>query len=183
MRRARFKQKLSKENTEVELSAANIEFEGGLRPQNGRIYLTVDGFERAFLFKCAFAQGALTPLKDDTRVRVVAARYVLPSTKIPVVIEIDSKSQVEGDEDALQSLLVEVKFDRAGQGNFEKAIGSPFHGLREQAIEYKSRRRRAALQDESEGPRRRTRYRGHQRQASAPGALAHLEAGHRLPRG
>ncbi len=132
------KQKLSKDNPEVELSAENIEFERGVPPENGRIYLNVDGFERAFAFKCAFAAGALTPLKDESRVRLVAARYSPSQSKIPVTIEVDVKSQEEGDEDSMQRSRVEVSFDRGGQGSFEKAIGSPFPGLRDQSVEYKS---------------------------------------------
>lgn len=133
-----FKQRLSKENLEVELSADNVQFEGGVPPQNGRIYLTVDGFERAFLYKCAFADGSLTPLKDSTRARLVASRYSLPSGKIPVTIEVDVRSQAEGDEDAMQRSFVELKFDRAGQGNYERTLGSPYRGLRDQAIEFKA---------------------------------------------
>lgn len=133
-----FKQRLSKENQEVELSADNVQFEGGVPPQNGRISLNVDGFERAFLYKCAFADGALTALKDNTRARLVAARYSLPSGKIPVVIEVDARSQAEGDEDAIQRSFVELKFDRAGQGNYERTPGSPYRGLRDQAVEYKA---------------------------------------------
>lgn len=133
-----FKQRLSKENQDVELSADNVQFEGGVPPQNGRISLNIDGFERAYLFKCAFADGALTPLKDSTRARIVAARYSLPSGKIPVVIEVDARSQAEGDEDAMQRSFVDLKFDRGGQGNYERTLGSPYRGLRDQSIEYKA---------------------------------------------
>jgi hypothetical protein len=133
-----FKQTLSKESQEVELSASNVMFEGGVPPQNGRVSITVDGFERAFLFKCAFAQGLLTPLSDATRVRLVAPRFALPAPKLPVTIEIDSKSQEQSDEDALQTTRVEVRFDRAGGGTYQEVVGSPFFGLREQTVEYKA---------------------------------------------
>ncbi len=79
----------------------------------------------------------MTPLKDEPRARLVAARYSASSPKIPVTLEIDAPGQEEGDADGWQRSLVEVKFDRAGEGAFEKAPGSPFRGLRDQAVEFK----------------------------------------------
>lgn len=131
-----FKQKLSKENQVVELSADNVEFEGGVPPQNGRVYLNVDGFERAFLYKCAFADGSLTPLKDEMRARIVAPRYSKPQAKIPVTIEVDVRGQSDGDDDPLQRSYIDLRFDRSGQGNYEKTPGSPYRGLRDQSVEY-----------------------------------------------
>jgi len=133
-----FKQKLSKDNREVELSASNIEFKNGLTPRNGRISITVDGFERAFQYTCSFTEGSPVPLKDEMRARIVAPRYSLPSTKLPIVIEIDSKSRTNDGEDILQTSLVDLRFDRSGQKTFEKVVGSPYRGLRELTVEYKA---------------------------------------------
>jgi hypothetical protein len=132
-----FKQTLSKDNPVVELSADKVKFVGDVAPRNGRIYVTVDGYRRAFLYKCTFAEGQLTQLKDEMRARIVAQRYVLPGPKTPVLLEVDTKNYEEGDDDSPQKAMVELKFDRIGDGTYEAVPGSPFRGLREQAVEYK----------------------------------------------
>lgn len=131
------KENLTKENPDVELSADEVTFEGAT-PTTGRVYLTVDGYERAFAFNCAFAEGTLTPLADEVRARLVAPRYSLPAAKMPVVVEIDGKALEVGEDDPMQNWFVDVKFDRAGTGTYQRPVGGPFRGLRAQSIEYKA---------------------------------------------
>ena len=92
------------------LSAQNLTFREGPVRTNGLVYLTVDGYERAFIFtvtfdKTATAEGSATQLKE-TRVNLRAARYTVPDAKFPLKLEIDNAP------DSTHS--IELGFDRAG---------------------------------------------------------------------
>jgi hypothetical protein len=132
-----FVRTLSAENPVVDLTAEKLEFDGDVPPPSGRIYLTVDGYKRAFLFKCTFSKGSLETLADSIRARMVANRYSLPGPTTPVLIEADSKNVAQQGED-LQNAMVELTVDRVGNGNFENVPLSPFRGLRELAIGWKT---------------------------------------------
>lgn len=123
----------------VELLATNVSFVGGLVPDDGRVMITADGYERAFLFNCNFQRrGALARLEDLPRLRLLAPRYSLPSAKTPVVLEVDVPTQALGAADPLQLSAVELLFDRTGDGTYRPEPGSPFRGLRDQVIEFKT---------------------------------------------
>ena len=128
---------LDAKNPQLELVADEIQFEGKTPPANGRVYLTVDGFERAFIYKCTYSEGSLLPVEDKTRARMVLPRYVQPGPKVAVTLEVDGQSRVQGLDDSPQRAKVELTFDRVGSGNFGPVPGSPFRGLRHQEIHYK----------------------------------------------
>jgi hypothetical protein len=129
------KDQLVPKNREVELFADNLQFVSGIPPKNGRIALTVDGYERAYLFKSTFEQGNLRPLRDQTRVRVKAPRYFNPEEKtgpkgdkiVPQLV-----LHLEADGIADPDTRLEVAFDRAGNGQY--AVQRLFPGLRDQSL-------------------------------------------------
>ena len=127
---------LDAKTARLELVADDIQFEGK-PPSNGRVYLTVDGIERAFIFKCDYSEGSLVSL-DKTRARMVLPRFVQPGPKVAVRLEVDGQSRIETIDESPQRAKVEVEFDRNGDGkSFVPVAGSPFRGLRHQEIYFK----------------------------------------------
>jgi hypothetical protein len=102
-----FKQFLTGPDQEVELAAMDLRFQDG-PPRNGRIYLTVDGYERAFAFKSTFAQGILPPLGEEKRIRIYAPHYSQPGPKFPVRLEVDGSPSLPA--------RIELGLDRVGNG-------------------------------------------------------------------
>src|SRR5262249_8156773 len=123
-------------NLKTELAAFDLRFLPG-SPRKGRIYVSVDNYERAFMYRITFDQGTLTQLSDKTRIRLKAPRYfnpqpdetpgpkgeIKPPPKIPVAIEADG---IDGDK------WVEVALDRSGEGKYITQYLLP--GLREHII-------------------------------------------------
>lgn len=86
-----YKQAISVQSTkEAVLSAEDLKFKAK-PPESSRVYLTVDGFERAFLFRNSFTAGVPPELaKQEPRLRVWAPRVGAPGPKFPVKIEVDN---------------------------------------------------------------------------------------------
>jgi hypothetical protein len=118
-----YKQVIMKADEKVQLVAEKIQFRG-LPPKQGRVYVTVDGFERAFIFNNSFTEGAPKAIARGTRARIVAPRFVEPGGKCPVTVEVDDPPPTGGG-------FVELGFDRAGNKQF--AVQS-LPGFREQHV-------------------------------------------------
>src|SRR5262249_12161736 len=77
---------------ELTLYATNIQLQEG-SPEQGFVYLTIDGQPRAFIFRTTFArQGAPTFPQEDDRpaIRLVASKYARSTAGYPVRIEVDN---------------------------------------------------------------------------------------------
>lgn len=118
-----FKQLLTEPDQEIELIAIDLRFQDA-PPKNGRISLTVDGYERAFVFKTTFAQGILPTLGEEKRVRIYAPHYSQPGPKFPVRLEVDGPPSTPA--------RVELGIDRVGTG--QTFDGKLFRGLRRQSV-------------------------------------------------
>src|SRR5207249_4801440 len=120
----------------AELFGDNLQFLQGVPPKNGRITLTVDGYERAYMFKANFDEGNLRPLGDDpVRVRLKAPRYFNPEERMgpkgeKIIPQLVLNLEADGIADA--DTRLEVSFDRAGDGRFLPQ--RVFPSLRDQRI-------------------------------------------------
>jgi serine/threonine protein kinase len=117
-----YKQVIMKAGDKVQLVAERIQFRG-LPPRQGRVYVTVDGFERAFIFNNSFTEGAPRAIARGTRARIVAPRFAVPGGKYPVTVEVDDPPTGGG--------FVELGFDRAGNKQFTV---QSLPGFREQHV-------------------------------------------------
>jgi hypothetical protein len=84
---------LTKKNQEKELFAAGINLAQGANP-NGYVYLTVDGVERAFIFKTTFNPGGGITKPDrfdasDIRIQALPP-YARPSKSYNVTVNVDN---------------------------------------------------------------------------------------------
>jgi hypothetical protein len=127
--------KLDAENRAIKLFSENFGFASP--PKNGRVYLTVDGYERAFMFRNAFNQGILAELRDKTRLRVKAPSYFNPLAEDKSDPKGEGKKNVlvvaiEADGIADYNKRIEVALDSEGDGNFVRQ--KILKGLREQII-------------------------------------------------
>jgi hypothetical protein len=124
-----FTQKLTEPKQSIEMFAEDLAF-AGLKIGEGRVYLTVDGYERAFTFPVTLAgSGDLDELPLGKRIgaRIRVPRYAKPMEKFPVALEMDGPT--DGD------YQVEVGLDRTGmRQEFET---KKFIGLRQQSISVK----------------------------------------------
>lgn len=118
-------QDLDQENPVANLTA-QLDFEG-VPPPNGRIYLAVDGFERAFMYKISFEQFTLVPIPSSkgVRARILAPRYAQPGMKFPVTLEVDGPPGLNDQ--------IELAFNRGAKEKY--AVENRFLGLREQTIQ------------------------------------------------
>ncbi|MCI0740968.1 MAG: carboxypeptidase-like regulatory domain-containing protein, partial [Gemmataceae bacterium] len=128
---------LKKGHLAPELFADNVQFQQGLPPKSGRVHLTVDGYERAYVFKGALDQGNLPPLPRDNRVRLYAPRFFVTKPEAPPDPKAEPKVpklmvRLEVDGDLNPETKVEVSFDRAGDGTF--VVQHVFSGQREQTL-------------------------------------------------
>jgi hypothetical protein len=83
---------LTSARSQLTLEAPNLEFSGGER--KGLVFLTVDGWERAIIFKATFPSdigqpGQLTRV-DDPMARLVAPPVANPGAPLPVTLELDN---------------------------------------------------------------------------------------------
>jgi len=105
-----YRQVIKKAGDKVQLMADKLLFKGS-PPKHGRIYVTVDGYERAFIFNNSFTEGAPQALSGGARARIVAPRYAVPGDKCLVRLEVDDAPTAGG--------FVDFGFDRAGDGRFD----------------------------------------------------------------
>jgi hypothetical protein len=94
------------------LVARNLRFVG--EPKKGWVAVTVDGYDRAFLFETAF--DGSTPLrpKAENVVTVVARRTAQPTDKFPVKIEVDQPTRPDA--------YIDFGFDKSATGLYESRI-------------------------------------------------------------
>jgi hypothetical protein len=74
------------------LYAVNVQLEENTQ-ENGLVYLTVDGCERAFVFKTTFRRTGdpTSPQEvEQTSIRLGADKYSRPDPKFPVTVEVDN---------------------------------------------------------------------------------------------
>lgn len=79
-------------DAEVTLSAETLMFEDAA-DENGYVYLTVDGYERAFIFRITFARRGTGVAPQEVlrpELRIQAPRYLAPGQACPVKIETDN---------------------------------------------------------------------------------------------
>ncbi len=121
-----FVQVVTEPRQTVELFAEDLAF-AGLKVGAGRLYLSVDGYERAFTYPVTLAgSGDLDelPLGNKIGARIRVPRYARPAEKFPVVLEMDGPTSPD--------YRVEIALDRAGmKGEYEI---KKFVGLRQQKI-------------------------------------------------
>lgn len=97
----------------VVLVARNLRFTG--EPRKGWVAVTVDGYERAFLFETAF-DGSTPQRPPVENVITIACRPTAPPTdKFPVKIEVDQPTRPADN-------YIEFGFDKSGAGVFENRI-------------------------------------------------------------
>ena len=105
---------------ELTLKAENLEFEGGVAT-SGLVYLTVDGWERAFTFYTTFPTsggqaGIPTQVQNIPTVRLVAPEAANPGAPLPVTVQLDLNGPVAGQKVALA-------FDRGNDQTYSEENG------------------------------------------------------------
>jgi hypothetical protein len=109
------------EKNSVELLVKDLKFPSG-PPDYGRFYVTVDGYDRAFMYWNAFNEGKLRELEQSPRIRIFAPRFAVPGPKTPVRLEVDypfrlpEKERYEASQPRPKPLLVELDLDLDGTG-------------------------------------------------------------------
>jgi hypothetical protein len=91
VRAGTFRGELPTDGSPLKLSASEFEFEP-IGNDTGDVYLTVDGIERAFIFRTTFAQvGEPTVPREQTRpaLRLNAERYFKTNTRFEAQVEVD----------------------------------------------------------------------------------------------
>ena len=99
----------------MKLTAENLEFAEGVEHKNGLVYLTIDGWERAYTFATTFPSdegqpGKPTPV-NAALVRLDAPAVANPGAPLPIGLEVDNAA----------GALVELGFDRDNDGKFQDA--------------------------------------------------------------
>jgi hypothetical protein len=95
------------------LIARNLRFSGP--PQKGWVAVTVDGYDRAFLFETAF-DGSTPQRPPVSDVVTIACKPVAaPTAKFPVRIEVDQPTRADAS-------YLEFGFDKSGTGTFETKL-------------------------------------------------------------
>jgi hypothetical protein len=113
---------LQQAGDELTLTANNLQFRelSGTADENqaGLVYLTVDGYERAFTYQSTFPRGGVTESELDVvgrpLARLNAAPSADPAKPYVVLAEVDN---------APAEAVVEFGLDRDGDGKFEKKSG------------------------------------------------------------
>jgi hypothetical protein len=94
------------------LVARNLRFTG--EPKKGWVAVTVDGYDRAFLFETAF-DGSTPQRPPVENVVLIACRTTAqPTDRFPVKIEVDQPTRADE--------YIEFGFDKSGTGVFESRV-------------------------------------------------------------
>jgi len=115
---------------ELVLSADNLKFQGGDDRRNGLVYLTIDGYERAFTYNTTFPQGN-TPSTPARIIQPVLGidvpKFAAPTATFKIGVEVDN---------APSGAIAELGIDRDSDGKFEEANGEivKFVGDRQERI-------------------------------------------------
>jgi hypothetical protein len=107
-----YKDLLTEPGQKIKLRAEKLPFGENTPPPFDRVYLTVDDYERAFLYRSSFTAGDLEKLKPP-RVDILAPRYVFPGPDVPVRVLVDAPGA---------PVKVELGLDRSGEGNFSPEL-------------------------------------------------------------
>ena len=102
----------------LKLSMADLEFEAADN-DTGLVYLTVDGIERAFVFRTTFAPvGEATTPREELRpaMRLNAGQFYRTNTKFQVAVEVDN---------APAESLLQVSLGQRREGAYEADISLP----------------------------------------------------------
>ena len=122
---------LAKKGAVLNLEAEDLKFKGSETHVN-LIYLTVDGYERAFAYRAFFTpEGELAETLQEIKVpamRLMAPAAADPSKKIPVGIEVDNAE----DDDVAELALGRVRDEKFKAENEE--LVRHFSGNREQVL-------------------------------------------------
>jgi hypothetical protein len=126
---------LTKETTRVRLFATDLDFDNTVAAEDGFVYVTVDKYPRAFIYKTAFVRdGKRDPeLVKAPNLRVVAEPYVNPDKgKITIAAEVDNVPL----EDAADPVTVELGIDLDLSGNYSagQKFKVPKPGPRQQSV-------------------------------------------------
>jgi hypothetical protein len=129
-----FKQVIKKGNQEVTLVAKDLKFQGGVAPQNGLVFLNVDGYPRAFAFRTDFARGDSALVTPDQKrfkepaVRFGGEKYLVPADKATVLLEVDAPPATE--------VALELGADRDKNNEFDPDTNEvvPLPGPRAQRL-------------------------------------------------
>jgi hypothetical protein len=122
---------LTKKNDEVTLFARNIRFQKDATSASAVIYISVDGYQHAFVYDLDFSKSntTITPRAKGTSYRVVAAPVAPAGDKIPVRIEID-------DSDAKLNEPLELALGIFENNRFEKKVVKYLSGDRERNVRF-----------------------------------------------
>ena len=98
------------------LKAADLQFEEGVRKTNGLVYLTIDGWERAYTYYTTFPTdggqaGQPQAIRNIPVVRMIIPAVANPGAPLPVALEVDMNGPVAGKQVALG-------FDRDNDGTY-----------------------------------------------------------------
>jgi hypothetical protein len=83
---------------EVVLIAENLKFQSGSDARNGLVYLTIDGYERAYTFTTTFPREgtASEPQRIDLPIlQINAPAFAVPSAKFAIGVEVDNSKPDE----------------------------------------------------------------------------------------
>jgi hypothetical protein len=126
-------QRLEKAGDEQTLTKRDLKFKDTPRGK-GYGSITVDGYERAFVFEITLGQGGTsTPRlvgEDETTVRLYADRFIKPSEKYPVRVEVDNPRS--------PNLTVEIGLDRDGDGAYSPGEIVKLAGPRERHVQFRT---------------------------------------------
>jgi hypothetical protein len=123
---------LQQAGDELTLTANNLQFRDVAgKPDeklDGVVYLTIDGYERAFIYKSTFLRSGITK-SDLDQIRIPVARLKAapsadPAKPYPVAVELDNATpEFDKDGKVIIGPVVEIGLDRDGNGKFEKKSG------------------------------------------------------------
>jgi hypothetical protein len=126
-------QRLEKPGDEQTLVARGLKFKDTPRGK-GYGSITVDGYERAFVFEITLGQGGTsTPRlvgEDETIVRLYADRFIRPTEKYPVRVEVDNPRS--------PNLTVEIGLDRDADGAYSPGEIVKLAGPRERHVQFRA---------------------------------------------
>jgi hypothetical protein len=117
--------------SEANLYAANLVFDNREKKESGLVFITVDRYERAFIYDTTFARNASPDPQPVTgrRLAVERKRYFNSETKkkYEVVAQVDGVSLDDG-------VTVELGLDLPNNGKFGKGQTAQFKGPRSQQV-------------------------------------------------
>jgi hypothetical protein len=151
---------LQQPGDELTLTANNLQFRDlpgqPDEKRDGIVYLTVDGYERAFIFKSTFPRGGVTESALD-QIRIPVGRLNIansadPAKQFAVALEVDNTTPEFDENGKLIGPVIEVSLDRDANGKFDRKAGEVVPvgiGNRRQQISFNPAYPNGALQLET----------------------------------